>query len=483
MSAGTRDADPERVALDEPTGQGADAAGRRGPLVVVAVGLSFVLANLDLTVVNVATATIQRDLSSTVSQLGWVINGYVLTYAALLLLAGDLAARFGARRLYVVGVLVFTLASASAGLAPSTAALVASRTVQGVGAALFQPATLILLAAAFPDAKVRSRMIGLWAAMGAAAAGLGPVIGGLLVGAGGWRVIFWINLPVGLLTVLLARRVLPAAVTDQHRPIQPLGHLLVVAMLGGAAFALMQGPDEGWGAPVVLGSIAVAVLAGIGFGARQARGRQPIYPPRLFTNRSFTLANVVGTMLNLGLFGIAFILALLLQVQRGATAAEAGWQMLPMMLMFVIGNVGFARIAARTGSRAPMVAGMAVAFVATGCLAVVLDAATPYWLLAVLMCVANLGLGFASPAMTDTLIGSVRPADTGTAGAMLNVNRQTGSLVGVAIFSGLLAGSTSWYASATRALAIAAGVYLLAALAAAAVPRRRAHGATADAAR
>ncbi|VTR76000.1 DHA2 family efflux MFS transporter permease subunit [Cellulomonas hominis] len=443
--------------------------GRDARFVVVALGLSFVLANLDVTVVNVATATIQSDLSSTVSQLGWVINGYVLTYAALLLLAGDLAARFGARRVYVAGVAVFTLASAAAGFAPSIEALIGARVVQGVGAALFQPASLILLAAAFPDPKVRSKMIGLWAAMGAAAAGLGPVIGGLLVGAGGWRVIFWINLPVGLLTVLLARRILPEAVTDPGRVIRAVGHTLVVALLAGAAYALMQGPEQGWSSVGVIAGAAVAVVSAIGFAAWQSRGGHAIYPARLFTNRTFSIANTVGTMLNLGLFGIAFILALLLQVQRGATAAQAGLQMLPMMLMFVIGNVAFSRLAGRTGNKALMVAGMAAAALATIGLAVVLDASTPYWVLAVLMSVANLGLGLASPAMTDTMMSSVGPADTGTAGAMLNVNRQVGSLIGVAIFSGLLANTTNWYASATLALIIAALAYLVAGMAAAVI--------------
>jgi DHA2 family methylenomycin A resistance protein-like MFS transporter len=450
-------------------GTGAPAESRRARLVVLAVGLSFVLANLDVTVVNVATATIQDDLSSTVSQLGWVINGYVLTYAALLLLAGDLAARFGGRRVYVAGVVVFTLASAAAGFAPGIDVLIGARVVQGVGAALFQPASLILLAAAFPDAKVRSKMIGLWAAMGASAAGLGPVIGGLLVGAGGWRVIFWVNLPVGLLTVLLARRILPEAVTDPTRVVRPLGHALVVTLLGGGAFALMQGPDQGWGSTGVVAAAATAVVAAAAFVMWQSRGQHAIYPARLFTNRTFSMANAVGTMLNLGLFGIAFILALLLQVQRGASAAEAGLQMLPMMLMFVIGNVVFARLAGRTGTKMLMVAGMTAAALATATLALVLDAATPYWLLAVLMSAANLGLGLASPAMTDTMMSSVGPTDTGTAGAMLNVNRQVGSLVGVAIFSGLLAGTTDWYASATSALALAAGAYLVAALAASAI--------------
>jgi DHA2 family methylenomycin A resistance protein-like MFS transporter len=450
-------------------GAGAPAEARRARLVVLAVGLSFVLANLDVTVVNVATATIQDDLSSTVSQLGWVINGYVLTYAALLLLAGDLAARSGGRRVYVAGVVVFTLASAAAGFAPSIDVLIGARVVQGVGAALFQPASLILLAAAFPDAKVRSKMIGLWAAMGASAAGLGPVIGGLLVGAGGWRVIFWVNLPVGLLTVLLARRILPEAVTDPTRVVRPLGHALVVALLGGGAFALMQGPDQGWGSTGVVTAAATAVVAAGAFVMWQSRGQHAIYPARLFTNRTFSMANTVGTMLNLGLFGIAFILALLLQVQRGASAAEAGLQMLPMMLMFVIGNVAFARLAGRTGTTMLMVVGMTAAALATATLALVLDAATPYWLLAVLMSAANLGLGLASPAMTDTMMSSVGPTDTGTAGAMLNVNRQVGSLVGVAIFSGLLASTTDWYASATSALALAAGAYLVAALAASAI--------------
>lgn len=452
------------------TPRSGQAPPARAGLIIIAVGLSFVVANLDLTVVNIATATIQRDLHLTVSGVAWVINGYVLTYAGLLLLGGDLAARYGARRMYVTGVTLFTAASAAAGLAPTGDVLVTARVIQGIGAAVFQPASLILLSVAFPEQEVRNRMIGLWVAMGAVAAGFGPVVGGLLIGGGGWRGVFWVNLPIGALTVLLSLRLLPEARIAPQRRIRPLGHGLAALLLGGGAYALMQGPVNGWAARNVDTAIVACGTALVLFVVWQSRTEEPVYPGRLFNNRVFTLANAIGSLMNLGLFGIAFVLSLLLQVQRGAGPVEAGLQMLPMMLVFVIGNVAFTKLVKDIGTKRPMVFGMSVAFCATAALGLILNGSTAYWLLAMLISVAHLGLGFTSPAMTATMMSAVEQRDTGIAGAMLSVNRQLGSLIGVAVFSGLLASTDNWYRSTGIAFFIAAVAYLLAAIAATALP-------------
>lgn len=437
---------------------------------LLAVGLSFVLANLDATVVNVATATIGKNLHTSVSDVGWVVNGYILTFAGFLLLAGDLAARFGARRVYLTGVAVFTLASVAAGLAPTGGLLITARLIQGAGAALFQPASLMLLNAAFPLPVVRTKMIGLWAAMGASAAGLGPVIGGVLVTWLSWRSIFWVNLPVGVVTVLLTVAALPHAKDAPDKPIKIVGHILVAVFLGGIAFVLMEGPALGWSSASVLAATAVAVISGIAFLLWQRQSAQPVYPARLFRNRPFTLMNLVGTLMNLGLFGAGFMLALFLQSTRHATALQAGLQILPMMLVFVIGNILFTRAADRLGTRLPIIGGLTLSVVATLALVLVLRTDTSYWLLAVLVSLANFGLGTASPAMTATMMSSVEQRDIGTAGAMLNVNRQFGSLIGIAIMTGFLTTSSDWYSSARLSYLVAGAAYLAALVCGALLP-------------
>ncbi len=437
-------------------------APARGGLIVLVVGLGFVIANLDATVVNVATVTIGRDLDAGVSQVAWVVNAYVLAFAMFLLVSGDLAGRFGPRRVFLAGVGVFMLASIASALSTSAPMLIAARFFQGFGAALFQPASLVLLTAAFPDERTRARMIGLYGAMGAAAAGLGPAIGGLLVAVGGWQVLFWINIPIGLVVIIVGRLVLPQTSGQAGRGIPVVGHAILALILLGATYALMQGPEQGWTAPLVISGIVLAVAGGAGFGVWQRRSPRKIYPGRLLRNRQFNAANLIGFLLNIGMYGTVFLISYLLQTVRGASVQETGLQLLPMMLGFVVGNLGFARVATRMGTRTPLIVGMGIATLATLTLALAFSDSTPIWVIAATVGITNLGLGIVSPAMTAALMNAVTPADAGTAGAMLNLNRNIGSLIGVAVFAGILQTTTDWYASGALALGVATVSYALA---------------------
>ena len=406
---------------------------------VLAVGLSFFVGNLDATVVNVATTQIGGEFNASTASVAWTVNGFVLAVAAILLFAGDLAGRFGARRLYIWGLVVFTAASVVAGLSTSILILIGARFLQGVGSALFQPAGLMLLAISYPDQVIRQRMIGLWAAMGASAAALGPMIGGFIVAGLGWRWIFWINLPIGLIAVWLSRQVLPS-VTGQYRRVPLLGHLLFGIAVTGAAIALMQGPSDGWNTPVPVTGILLALLGMGVFIFWQSRSPLEVYPSRILKNRQFTLANTVGIFMNVGLFGGVFLISILLQQSMGSDPLTAGLQLLPMMVVFVIGNLGFSRFSGKIGARPAIIAGMLAAAIAVGLLALVISLSTSiaYIWLAVCLAIAHLGLGIASPAMTAAMMDSVESRDTGIAGAILNVNRQLGSLVGVAIAAALI---------------------------------------------
>jgi DHA2 family methylenomycin A resistance protein-like MFS transporter len=213
---------------------------------------------------------------------------------------------------------------------------------------------------------------------------------------------------------------------------------------------------------LVIAGIVLAVVGGLGFGLWQRRSPRKIYPGRLLRNHQFNAANLIGFLLNIGMYGTVFLISYLLQTVRGASVQEAGLQLLPMMLGFVVGNLGFARVATRMGTRAPLIVGMGIATLATLALALMFGRSTPIWVIAATVGVTNLGLGIVSPAMTSALMGAVTSADTGTAGAMLNLNRNIGSLIGVAIFAGILSTTTNWYASGALALGVAAIAYALA---------------------
>lgn len=431
---------------------------------VFAVGLSFFIGNLDATVVNVATTQIGEDLVASTSAVAWVVNGFILALAALLLFAGDLTGRFGARRIYVCGLLLFTAASVLAGMTATAPLLIGARVAQGMGAALFQPAGLALLGAAYPESAVRQRMIGVWAAMGAAAAALGPMIGGFIVAGLGWRWIFWVNLPIGIAAIWMALAVLPPLPGRAHR-IPLAGHLLFVFAVAGFAVALMQGPSEGWGAPVPIMGVMIAALSLVVFVWWQRRSAGEVYPGRVLRNRDFSLANIIGVFMNVGLFGGVFYVSIALQQGLSASPLMAGLQLLPMMVMFVIGNLAFSRLGARLGSRRAIIVGMSAATIAVAVLAFVSLGEVSYLSLTACLSVAHLGLGIASPAMTSVMVDSVEPRDIGIAGAVMNVNRQLGSLIGIAIVAGLLAATASPIAAAPMIFGLAVTGYAIGAIA------------------
>ncbi|CAL2071471.1 Methylenomycin A resistance protein [Streptomyces murinus] len=439
-------------------------SARSAPAILVfsSVAVGFVMAALDATVVNVAGASIEHSLHLGVSSLTWVIDGYMLAFASLLLLAGSIGSRFGAKKVYLVGLAGFTAASLACALAPTGDALVAARAVQGVAASLFLPGSLVLLVHAFPDPGKRARMVALWSGAGAAASGLGPVVGGVLVGLLGWRSVFVINVPIGIVGLLLTARLIKHVPTNTGNTLKITGHALSVLALVGLAFALIEGPSRGWSDPAVLIGAAGAVVFGTVFVLREVRGPAPVFPVQLFRDSQFSVANLVGFLLNFGLYGVLYMLGLFLQQQHHASPMRAGFQMLPMMIVFVIGNLTVARFVTKVGTRLPMLVGLSVAAV----LSVVLAALTsqPYWLLAAVVSVANLGLGVTAPAMTAALMEAAGREHASVGSATFNANRQIGTLVGVAVTGTVLASVHDWATAARTTFAVAGVAYAIAAL-------------------
>ncbi|MGW2599828.1 MFS transporter [Streptomyces klenkii] len=435
----------------------APAPARPG-LTLLTLALGFVLASLDVTVMNVAGSSLREALGLSLSGLTWVVSGYVLAFASLLLLAGSLAARYGARGVYLAGLALFTAASLLCAVAPGAGVLVAGRVLQGAGAALFMPGSLALLYAAFPGSRERARALGLWSAIVSVAAGLGPAVGGLLVSTLGWRSIFVINLPLGLLGLVLARR-FTASVAGRPGALAVPGHALGLLALAALSYGLVEGPDLGWTAPRVLVALAVAVLAGAAFVLRERRAEARVLPRGLFSDARFPAANAISFLFTFGLFGELFMLGLFLQNARGASPVRAGLELLPVQAVWLLGNVLYARFGPRIGNRLILTVTLSAAATGTLILALTVSPGMPYWQLATVLAVLNVGIGMAAPALTGATMESAAAEHSGVAGAALNANRQVGALVGVAAMSAVLAATDGWYAGAAVSFGLTAGAF------------------------
>jgi len=444
---------------------------RRPFAVLLTLALGFVMAMLDVTAVNVALPEIALDLQVPLTGLVWVVDGYTLTFAALLLAGGALADRYGPKALYQAGLAIFLAGSALCGLAPDGVALTGARLLQGAGAALFMPSSLSLLTHSYEDPALRTRMLGAWSALVGVAGASGPLVGGLLVHQFGWRSVFWVNLPLGLLAITMAQLLL-AAPPKQARALSLSSHALGVAALAGLSFVLIEGPVLGWLAPAVLLALAMTLAAGAALLQRERRGSHPLLPPELFHSSSFAAANGVGFLINFCVFGQLFLLSLYMQHASGADALQAGLRLLPMMAAYTVGNFLAGGLAARHGTRRPMLLGL---LVASG-MALLLVAlqwssrqALPYGVLVPVTVLMNLAIGIAIPAMTATVMQVAGRQHANSAAAALNANRQIGALVGVALAGSLLQMAPGW----PLRISIAYGAVALAyALAAALVLRR-----------
>ncbi|WP_371778249.1 MFS transporter [Streptosporangium subroseum] len=433
-----------------------------GPMKITALAAGFIMASLDTTVMQVAGATIQERLHASLSQLTWAVDGYVLTFAALLMLAGGLANRVGARRVYMWGMAIFGVASLASALAPGIEVLIATRLLQGAGAALFMPSSLALLVRAFPDARERTKVLGVWSAIVSSSMALGPTVGGVMVGAFGWPSIFLINLPIGIAGMLLTRRHIAGAGGDAQ-PLAAPGHAAVIVGLAGISFALIEGPQLGWTAAPVIGAIAAAALATVLLIGRERRTDNQVMPWTLFRGAGFAGANAVGFLFNAAFYGSLFMIGLYFQHARSASPLQAGLEILPLTIFIPVSNIAFARISGRVAA-GPL---LAVSFLVAGgaSLALVaLSPSTPYWMLAVALGLTSIAGGIISPAMTAAMVNAAGTRHANTAGSVLNANRQIGSLIGIATISAVLAATPGWTAEAALSFLLVGAAYIAGAL-------------------
>jgi DHA2 family methylenomycin A resistance protein-like MFS transporter len=457
----------ERAGLpaDEPAALAADGGRvdtaveqcRGSPRATLAAALlGFFVVTLDAVVVNVALPTIGRQLGADVSGLQWVVDGYTLMFAALLLSSGALTDRLGARRAFGTGLAAFVVASVACGVAPSLGVLVAARFLQGTAAAVMMPSSMALIGQAYPDPARRGHAVAMWAMGGSVAATSGPVLGGLLTLLS-WRWIFFINVPVGLATLAFLAR---AAPSPHHKvPFDGAGQVIAVVAMGSLTYGAIEAGAVGLSAVPVLVALGLAVVALGGFVTSQARGTHPMVPPRLFRSRNAVIAVVVGFTFMAGYFGLPFVMSLYLQQHRGLSSLATGEVFLPMMLTGLVLTPFSARLVARVGARTLIAAGL-VAMTAGLATIAVLPSSTPVPLLSVLMMLVGLAGPFVSPPVTAVLLDSVPRHLAGTASGVYNTSRQVGGAMAIAVFGALLAQSATFMHGLRASLLLAAGVSL-----------------------
>jgi DHA2 family methylenomycin A resistance protein-like MFS transporter len=449
------------VAGPVPPSAPADRRGRPAVALTAAV-LTFFVITLDAVVVNVALPSVRAELGGGITGLQWVVDGYTLMFAALLLSAGALSDRIGAGRALGAGMLLFVAASAACGLAPTLGVLVAARFVQGAAAAVMMPASMALIGHAFPDPKRRARAVGVWAMGGAVASSSGPVVGGLLT-LSSWRLIFALNLPVGVLALVLLART--ARSPHHDHPFDRAGQLTAVLAMGGLTYGAIEAGEAGFTSPRVLTAFALAAVALAGFLVAQARGAHPMVPPDLFRSRTVVVAVVVGFAFIVGYYGLPFVESLFLQQVRHLSPLATGAVFLPMMLIGAALTPFSARLTERVGVRT-MVTGGLLAMV-TGLVAIaLLPASAPVWTTAVLMVLLGAGGPLVMPPLTGALLNAVPAHRAGVAGGVFNSSRQLGGALAVAVFGALLAGPAGFPTGVRLSLLLAAAVALAAAAAA-----------------
>lgn len=439
---------------------------------LAAAVLGFFVVTLDAVAVNVALPAIRRDLGGGITGLQWVVDGYTLAFAALLLSAGALTDRVGSRRAFGLGLVVFVAASAVCGAAPTLPLLLGARAVQGAGAAAMLPASMALIHAAFPDPLRRARAVGSWAMGGSVAAAAGPLVGGLLTTVG-WRWIFLVNLPVGAVALALLTR----APSSQRRPVpfDLVGQVTAVLAMAALTYAVIEsGPAGPTAAPVLLAA-AVAVVALVAFLVSQARGRHPMLPLDLFAVRNLRIALLVGFTFMVCYYGMPFVVSLYLQQERGLDPLPTG---LTFVLMLGIGPLLTplsAPVVERLGTRRVVAGGELLMAASMAGLAVALAVApdtVPVWVLALLMLPVGLGAPGVMPPIMTVLLNSVTGARAGVASAAFNTSRQLAGALAVAVFGALLARPGGFVPGARTSLLLAGGLALVTAAAALRLPGR-----------
>jgi len=404
----------------------------RRTVVLAVCCMSLFIVGLDNTIVNLALPSIRADLDASVSSLQWTIDAYTLVLASLLMLSGSTADRLGRRRTFQTGLLLFGLGSLLCGIAPNVGLLIAFRALQAVGGSMLNPVALSIITNIFTEPRERARAIGVWAGVIGLSMAVGPVLGGALVGWAGWRSIFWINVPVTLAAVVLTALFVPESRAPRPRRLDPVGQLLVIVVLAGLTYGIIEGRVAGWGSPKIVGCFVLAGLALVALVPYERRRVDPLLELRFFRSVPFSGATLLAVTGFSALAGFLFLNTLYLQETRGFSALHAGLLTLPMAAVTAVCAPLSGRLVAARGPRLPLlVAGAGIA--AAGVVLTGLAPDTPIPVLVLAYAVFGAGFGMLNAPITNSAVAGMPREQAGLAAAVASTSRQVGISLGVAV--------------------------------------------------
>ncbi|WP_203601712.1 MFS transporter [Streptomyces sp. SID9727] len=411
---------------------------RRRMLVLAICCMSLLIVSLDTTALNVALPAMRRELDASVAGMQWTIDAYTLVLASLLMLAGSTADRIGRRKVFMAGLVLFTLGSALCSLAPNLGALIAFRMVQAVGGSMLNPVAMSIITNTFTDPRERARAIGVWGGVVGISMAAGPVVGGGLVDSVGWRSIFWVNLPVGLAALFLTWRYVPESRAQRARRPDPLGQVLVITLLGSLTYAIIEAPQKGWTSAEILLFAGLAAAALAGLLVYEPRRADPLIDLRFFRSVPFSGATVIAVSAFAALGGFLFLNTLYLQDVRGLSALDAGLYTLPMAAVVCLLSPLSGRLVGSRGPRIPLlVAGGAMAV--SGLMLAAFDAETGTVSMFAAYVLFGLGFGSVNAPITNTAVSGMPRSQAGVAAAVASTSRQIGQTLGVAVIGAALA--------------------------------------------
>jgi EmrB/QacA subfamily drug resistance transporter len=435
---------------------------QRRYLVLAICCMSLFIVGLDSTIVNVALPDIGRDFHAPVSGLQWTIDAYTLVLAVLLMLSGSIADRLGRRRVFKVGLVLFTIGSLLCSLAPGLGWLVAFRMLQAVGGSMLNPVAMSIITNTFTKPAERARAIGVWGGVFGLSMAMGPVVGGALVDSVGWRGVFWVNIPVGIAAIVLTALLVPESKAARARRPDPIGQILIIAMLGSLTYGIIEGPSDGWSSVRILAFFAVTVIAVVAFLVYEPRRKEPLIDLRFFRSLPFSGATLTAVSAMGALGGFLFLTTLYLQDVRGYRPLDAGLFLLPMAAAMAVGAPLAGRMLARSGARAPLL--IAGAGITTGgiLLTQLTNSSAPGYLVLAFF-VFGIGMGFVNAPITNSAVSGMPRSQAGVASGIASTSRQVGSSVGVAVMGSVLAANLHGSMAAGFAAATRPGWWIIAA--------------------
>jgi EmrB/QacA subfamily drug resistance transporter len=436
---------------------------RRRLLVLGICCMSLLIVGLDTTIVNVALPAIRNSLHASVSGLQWTIDAYTLVLASLLMLSGSTADRVGRKRIFQLGLVVFSLGSLLCGVASSLELLVAFRVIQAIGGSMLNPVAMSIIRNVFEDPRERARAIGLWGAVFGLSMALGPVVGGALVDSVGWRAVFFVNVPIGFLAIALTAAYVPESRSERARRLDPFGQVLVIGALASLTYAIIEAPRAGWASGGILALFVFSLVCFVTLVMYELRRREPLLEMRFFCSAPFSGASTIAVCAFAALGGFLFLNTLYLQGVRHLSPFHAGLYLLPMAVMVLVSAPLSGRIVSNRGPRIPLTLASSALVIASVMLTRITATTPPGYLLGAYF-LFGLGAGLINPPITNTAVSGMPPSQAGVASAIASTSRQVGMTLGVAVIGAIAGGTISGAIGPSFATATHAGWWIIAGL-------------------